>query len=123
MTNCVQFPSAKAVPRGNYCMVGMITKNHRLTEKDRENSIVSGGDECEEEENYDEEDKPDVHCGWFFCLSEKGLIRGLGRRMQIDYLPIHLLELCPMLHKYKMSLLLPTNWCYTPRSCLPKLRK
>ena len=94
-----------------------------MTEKDRENSIVSGGDECEEEENYDEEDKPDVHCGWFFCLSEKGLIRGLGRRMQIDYLPIHLLELCPMLHKYKMSLLLPTNWCYTPRSCLPKLRK
>ena len=45
--------------------------------------------ECDDE--YDEEqDKSDVHCGWFFCLPEKGLIRGLGRRMQIDYqLPIH----------------------------------
>ena len=45
--------------------------------------------ECDDE--YDEEqDKSDVHCGWFFCLPEKGLIRGLGRRMQIDYQrPIH----------------------------------
>ena len=45
--------------------------------------------ECDDE--YDEEqNKSDVHCGWFFCLPEKGLIRGLGRRMQIDYQrPIH----------------------------------
>ena len=27
---------------------------------------------------------PDVHCGWFFGLPEKGLIKGLGKRIQID---------------------------------------
>ena len=89
VTNCVQFPSAKAVPRGNYCMVGMIIKIIGWLRK-IERTVVSGGDEYEEEENYDEEEKPDVHCGWFFCLSEKGLIRGLERRMHIDYLPIHI---------------------------------
>ena len=27
---------------------------------------------------------PDVHCGWFFGLPEKGLIKRLGKRIQID---------------------------------------
>ena len=75
MTNCVQFPSAKAVPRGNYCMVGMITKNHRLTEKDRENSKVSGGDECEEEEKYDEEESP-MSTAVGFSVSQKKVSLG-----------------------------------------------
>ena len=27
---------------------------------------------------------PNVHCGWVFGLPEKGLIKGLGKRIQID---------------------------------------
>ena len=74
VTNCVQFPSAKAVPRGNYCMVGMIIKIIGWLRK-IERTVVSGGDECEEEEKYDEEESP-MSTAVGFSVSQKKVSLG-----------------------------------------------